>query len=197
MLDDDKDELITFSDFSMQMSAFMSSEAENQASNEQKTFPMPHNNPEQEICASQELFPSIQAEKNRSSPDSNSKNDPISLSTSDHFLIKSSTQVSLKPENDVTMTLSNPKSKKQADQSASEVTAETSPFDSIINDPEDSIQRYQGAPPYRRRRRSTQPSLRHARRRSSRVQSLPYYHPMSKRKVEECPLFFLTEDNEK
>ena len=191
VLDDDKDGLITYVDFSKQMSAFMTTSAEDQNlscdSQKQKSKMLENGD---NVAPKTWPLTNKNAEENGLSSYSNI------AATSDRIHIKSSSQVSLKHEDDVTMT-SSAMVANDSKPNATEHPPEKSAIDSIINEAEEPMQRYHGVPPYRRRRRSAQRSLRHQCRQTSRMQSLPYYHPMSKKKVEECPLFFLTEDDEK
>ena len=60
----------------------------------------------------------------------------------------------------------------------------------------DTMRSYHGVPPYRLRRRSTQASLRHQRH-LRRTTSLPHYHPISRISVENCALYFLTEERDR
>nr|CAB3262496.1 uncharacterized protein LOC100179999 [Phallusia mammillata] len=56
------------------------------------------------------------------------------------------------------------------------------------------VRSYEGVPNYRRRRRTNHTTSRN-RRRSNKTVALPHYHPMSRRRVEESPFYFLTGEN--
>ena len=61
---------------------------------------------------------------------------------------------------------------------------------------EDTMKKYHGAPAYRRKRRSSQ-SLRRRRGRPDILTSLPHYHPMKRQSVEDSPLFFLSDEQDR
>ncbi|CAK8687206.1 unnamed protein product [Clavelina lepadiformis] len=63
------------------------------------------------------------------------------------------------------------------------------------NEENDAMKHYHGVPSYRRRRRTNHASTRQHRRRANKTMSLPHYHPISRRRLEECLLYFLTDEN--
>ena len=188
MLDENEDGLITFEHFSQQMSAFIMSLGEFPSTeNEDASFEEPSG-------SNNDNSPSL----NKTYPVCSSQTSPetyISTFNHSHTIHEEPRHISTfdinqsqREDNHVTSVASSamdtPQPVKREDNRSN-------------NEVEDPMQLYHGVPPYRRRRKSTQASIRQQRRRSSRITSLPYYHPISRQKAEECPLFFLTEENER
>lgn len=189
MLDEDRDGFVFFNDFTKKMSMFMNADSDNlQHLNLSETeTPTPVTNMDADVSRESRTFLSspLSPENHKMNPLDNDTNNVINNKT-----ITSNTS----SENDVSKTFE-PTTHNVGPQyqSSLSIAIKSSTADPNEND---TMSQYQGAPAYRKKRRSSQLSLRN-RRRPTRLASLPHYHPMRRRSVEDCPLSFLSDGEDR
>ncbi|XP_078486451.1 uncharacterized protein LOC100179999 [Ciona intestinalis] len=166
VLDDDKDGLISFSDFARQMAVFMTSQSEDNSI--------------------------IESTPQRRRSYSNKSRQSVDLSTPDY---RSTPLVTSQNNSHVTPTSFNNNNTSGFMSSQSPEGSPDSNNGSMTSPDSTMEQNYVGIPPYRRRQRGSQNGTRHSKRRNNKIVSLPHYHPISRRRLEDSPLYFLTGGN--
>nr|XP_002129327.1 uncharacterized protein LOC100179999 [Ciona intestinalis] len=166
VLDDDNDGLISFSDFARQMAVFMTSQSEDNSI--------------------------IESTPQRRRSYSNKSRQPVDLSTPDY---RSTPLVTSQNNSHVTPTSFNNNNTSGFMSSQSPEGSPDSSNGSMTSQDSTMEQNYVGIPPYRRRQRGSQNGTRHSKRRNNKIVSLPHYHPISRRRLEDSPLYFLTGGN--